>query len=427
MQSPVSRVSYLSRRIVRSLRRQATVVGGIRLQKQLVTGRGLAARVTSVQSDALHRLGARFEVLGCSRPPLQLSELRLPDDSGPEARAIRPDLNYPEDATGPFGVITLPHARVCMPSAIHLVDGWLLEESMLTRGIIANPKYWWQARTARWRATQRLPFGVLGPLTWHHNFYHWLIEILPRLRMLGDGQVDSSLPIYMPESSPSFVRESLNLVGLAHRVRWLPDGLYDAEGLIVPSRLSSAVYPTSVAIDWLRDRILGQPIAGESLSSPRYLYISRRDVADRVPRNEQQIASAMGALGFEVVNFSKMDLAAQIRLTSRARLLVGAHGAGFAHVAFLPEGAGVIEMIEEGRGILGGGYQYLASLVNARYGLLVYRRGLVDVPRLVRFVRQMVEALELGRRVSEPNPGYCDSALPKSSASPTEPGRDADS
>jgi capsular polysaccharide biosynthesis protein len=179
-------------------------------------------------------------------------------------------------------------------------------------------------------------------------------------------------------------------------VRWLPDGVYDAEGLIVPSRLSAAVYPTAIAIDWLREHILREPITAETLSTPRYLYISRRDVADRVPRNEQQIASSMSSLGFEVVNFSKMDLTAQIRLTSRARLLVGAHGAGFAHVAFLPERAGVIEMLEEGRGIVGGGYQYLASLVNARYGLLVYRRGFVEVPRLVRFVRQMVEALEGG-------------------------------
>jgi Glycosyltransferase 61 len=420
MQSPVDRISYLWRRTLRSLRRQVTAVGGVRLlrlQRQLAAGRGLASRLTSVQSEALQRLGVRFEVLGRSRPPSHLSPLRLPDDSGPEAKGIRPDLDYPPDATGPFGLITIPHARLCIPSSIVLVDRWLLEESMLNGGVLINPKYWWQAQTATLRAAKPLSPGVLGSLPWHHNFCHWMTEIFPRLRMLEDGHVDSSLPIYMPQSSPSFVKQSLDLVGLSGRVRWLPDGVYDAEGLIIPSRVSCG-RPTSVAIDWLRERMLPESIAGESFSTPRYLYISRRDVADRVPSNEEQIASAMSSLGFEVVNFSKMDLAAQIRLTSRARLLVGAHGAGFAHVAFLPEGAGMIELTEEGHGIIGGGFQYLASLVNAQYGLLVYRNGLVDVPRLVRFVRQMVEDLESGRRLSNPRPGYCDSAAQKLAGSP---------
>ncbi len=266
---------------------------------------------------------------------------------------------------------------------------------MLTPYIIVNPKYWLEARTARWRVAQRLAPGVLGALTWHKNFYHWLIEILPRLRMLDEGHVDPTLPIYMPESSPSFVKQSLQLVGLDRRVRWLPDAVYDTEGLIVPSRLSLSWYPTAVAIDWLRHRILGDSRVGASSSTSRRLYISRRDVADRMPVNDQEVESAMASLGFEIVNFSKMDLAAQIRLTSGARLMVGAHGAGLAHTAFLPEGAGVIELLEEGRGQVQGGFHYVASLSNALYGLMVCPRGFaVDVPRLIRFVKRMLETVE---------------------------------
>jgi hypothetical protein len=389
---------FLLRRVFRTVGRQARDVPGKFLRDQLRSGRGLWAHVISVESEIARRLGVRFEVLGRSGPPSHMTPLRQPEDLA--GHATPEDLSYPPNASGAFGLITLPLARVCMPSAVHAAGGWFIEEALMSPHSFAHPRYWWTAQIAKRGMAvkaRRLPRGVLGTVEQHENFYHWLIEILPRLRMVEEGQVDRSLPIYMPERSAAFVKQSLNLVGLSHRVRWLPDGVYEAEGLIVPSRISLMCYPTGVALNWLRERLLesANQRAGGTPSSRPYLYVSRRDAKKRVPINDQEVASAMSSLGFEVVNFSEMDLAAQIRLASRARLMVGPHGAGFSHVAFLAEGAGIVELLEEGQGWVGGGYHYLASLRNVQYGLMLCGHGfVVDIPRLIRFVRGMLEAVE---------------------------------
>jgi capsular polysaccharide biosynthesis protein len=97
-------------------------------------------------------------------------------------------------------------------------------------------------------------------------------------------------------------------------------------------------------------------------------------------------------LGFETVSLSGLDLESQVRLMSSARCIVGAHGAGLSHLAFVADGGMVVEFFEEGHSAPS--FYYLASLRAADYACLVCpREGLgyrVDVPQLERLVRRML-------------------------------------
>ena len=224
-------------------------------------------------------------------------------------------------------------------------------------------------------------------MTWGHNFYHWLIETLPRLQMLE--RCDPALPIYLPRSSSPFVADSVRMLGLEERVRWRADGFYEAESLIVPTRLSEAIYPTAVAVDWLRARLReAQPPEERG----RLLYVSRRDANIRFATNEGRSKTQCSGWDSRTVSSSRSSTSSQVRLMSSARCVVGAHGAGLAHLAFVADGGMVVEFFEEGHSAPC--FYHLASLRSADYGCLVCpREGLgyrVNVAQLESLVRRML-------------------------------------
>ncbi len=380
-------MSSLQSKLWQRIRAEVATAGERVLDAEFRAGRGLARRLRDADSEAMRELGVEFLRLGSTEPPPRRSRVEHADDPASAALAASFDQDYPADATGAFGLLKLPRTRLHMPSALHAVSGWLLRESMPSTSLITNPKYWALIRMAPLRRARPLAPGVLGALTWGHNFYHWLIETLPRLQMLE--KCDPALPVYLPRSSSPFVAASVRMLGLQERVKWLADGFYEAESLIVPTRLSEAIYPTAVAVDWLRARLREAQPPGER---GRLLYVSRRDANIRFATNEGEVANAMLRLGFETVSLSALDLESQVRLMSSARCIVGAHGAGLAHLAFVADGGMVVEFFEEGHSAPC--FYHLASLRTADYGCLVCPRdGLgyrVNVEHLERLVRRML-------------------------------------
>jgi hypothetical protein len=375
------------RQLWQRFRADASALGDRVLRRQLEVGAGLAGRLIAADSETLHRLGAEFEVVDWSEPPEWRATVEHPGGDASTLLASKIAGKYPHDATGPYGLLTLPDVLLHMPSAVHTAGGWLVRESMLSPAVLANPKYWALIQSLDWRHARPLAPGILVALTWNHNFYHWMVEILPRLSMLSRCRPD--LPLYVGESTPRFAAASLELLGLDHRVVWLPDGVYRAESLVVPSRMSLALHPTRAAIDWLRDQLRNRASAA---GPGRLIYASRRDAAIRFAANEDEVVATLARLGFEEVAFSTLGLAEQIKVMSSARAVVGEHGAALSHLAFAHDGGMLVELFEEGHAMPC--FYHLANLRRFSYGCMACpREGLgyhVDVARLEGLVRRMM-------------------------------------
>lgn len=356
----------------------------------LVGWLGPRSRLVSAASEEARRIGVRYQVLGCTRPLDGTADVIHTGDPDSAMFAARLERPYPPEATGPFGLLRLPRARLHVPSCMHAVAGRLVRESFLSEAFTSNPKYWLLCEIARLSPARRLPPGVLVPLTWHHNFYHWLVEMVPRLQML-DG-LPRGLPLYVPRRVKPFVRESLAALRLLDRVTWLDDAVFEVEELVVPSRLSLAVYPTGTAVDWLRSAL--RPPSSDA--SPRRLYISRGDASIRFVTNEDELAAALGTLGFEFVTMAGRTLTEQIALVASARVVVAPHGAALAHLAFLQQRGGVVELLQQGHGEAC--YHRLSRLCDAAYGCVVgARSGLgfaVEPARLLPVVERVLCEVE---------------------------------
>ena len=171
----------------------------------------------------------------------------------------------------------------------------------------------------------------------NHNYYHWLIEALPRL----DLYERSGLTIdrfYAPIHS-RFQRETFALLGIP-RDRIVPATRH---AHLAPARLVVSSFHGSLSrakTDFLFRRLTAHvgPWAGPS---PR-IFIARRGPRSIV--NERDVLRALRPLGFQRLQLESMPLAEQIALFHRAECVIGPHGAGLTNLAFCRPRTKVIEI-----------------------------------------------------------------------------------
>lgn len=244
------------------------------------------------------------------------------------------------------------------------------------------------------RQARRWPEGILLALPLYSNYYHWMVELLPRLQLLDDDPAWAGLPLMVPESLPAFARETLQIAGLMGRAVFLPEGLHRFDSLVVPSILSPPSHPSPLAVDWLRTR-LGQPMLPAE-QRRRRLYISRRDAGTRFACNEAELEAMLGRYGFETVVMSGLTVAQQIALFASAEVVVGIHGASLTNLAFTESGACVIELFQEAW--FTNAFYHLATIRGHRYGFLVCPRqgaGLeVPLVELQALVERAISAIQ---------------------------------
>lgn len=174
------------------------------------------------------------------------------------------------------------------------------------------------------------------------NYSHWLTRNLTKMFLVEDQPEYAALPLLVNEDLSGYQREYLALLGIsAERLIRVPRGTVVAcRDLVVPTQLHR--HPRMrQGIDWLRGRLA----KWMSADVPRdLLFLSRKDSNTRVLLNEDELAGALQALGFRTMIAGTMSVAEQIGAFSRARVVVGSHGAGLTNLMFAPYGALAIEI-----------------------------------------------------------------------------------
>lgn len=171
-----------------------------------------------------------------------------------------------------------------------------------------------------------------------NNYYHWLVDIVPRLRLLGD-RLRTVDHVVVPASQP-FQRDCLAAAGVPmdrviepHRALHLI-----ADELIVPSLVPRA---SAVTVDYLQGLFRGH--RSESLPARR-LYATRSNMWRRRVANEDELVAALSPLGFESVVMDGLPVAEQARLFSEAEAVVGPNGSALANIVFIQPGSVLVEL-----------------------------------------------------------------------------------
>ena len=191
------------------------------------------------------------------------------------------------------------------------------------------------------------------------NYYHWTIEIMPRLFALQEAmregllQPDRILLFY--DAPMRFVADSIAtfLPDLAPLVQVVPDNLTRLERccffidatpdapfashLDHTSRLKTC---TGFLCEEIDAKLAGRPRP----ASPQAWLISRGDAPDRRLLDEDRLLDAFADLGLQRAEFTGLGVDEQIAMMADASLVIAPHGAGITNTIYCRPGTAVIEL-----------------------------------------------------------------------------------
>ena len=243
-------------------------------------------------------------------------------------------------------LVTLPEGRVFSDGAIAITaDNRLLAE--LNSGSLAGAP----DSGAKSKYYGRLPpvrkvdatVGVLASLPARNNYYHWTIEVLPKLLFYRNAGIEPDY--FFTHYKHAFQKQMLMLFGIsADRV--IPATSYEhiqAERLLVPSQLHMPMHRRSA--EFLNSTALAAIEGFSTNASPtKKIYISRKRCKYRRIINEDELTGPLTESGFQCVVMEDLSILDQILLFQQAEIVVGSHGAGLSNLAFAPESTRIVEI-----------------------------------------------------------------------------------
>lgn len=178
------------------------------------------------------------------------------------------------------------------------------------------------------------------------NYYHWLVDLLPRVSLLtgtkGEGLFFDRL--FVNGSHAPYEAASLQASGIPEaRIRYVDSAdRFELEHATIPSmdHLSKIIAPWKIeALRVLRDSLPRTESAGG-----HRLYVSRRRAAVRRVANESEFEPILREKGFTFVELESKSWAQQVAMFAEAEVVLAPHGAALANIAFCNPGTLIAEI-----------------------------------------------------------------------------------
>lgn len=183
----------------------------------------------------------------------------------------------------------------------------------------------------------------------NRNYYHWLFDSISRLYLSQNllNKFDK-VKYLIPSNKLPFQIETLSMLGISpeNQISSSDQPHIYASQCIVTSHpnVDQSKVPGWI-IDFLRDKFLSHA-AVEDFG--QYVYIQRGDSNNgRQLLNENELVNGLKKIGFKSFRLSELTVASQISLFSKARMIVGVHGAGFTNLAFASKRCIVFELFSK--------------------------------------------------------------------------------
>jgi len=373
----ISRIAWLSARLFgriiifkgsgksasRELLRIGEIWGSFQSQKQKVSPSAVPSRTAGLElkkvrvhiSQNLRWMGRRFgfwahaplRVVGCEQAGLVQGRkpvFREAPASDPVLPQRHPHLGKSILWVGPTWCVPLKRVAVYGPT-IAVVD----DQQRLLGDVSCEwgqpPKFNWTMRRI-WMPSTNLLKGraLILAATGGESYYHWMMDVLPRIELAKKSgyKLESFDHFVVNGIAKPFQRETLQDLGVPLEkccVFGKRKTAYLCEEAVLPSLPGRMGSPPPLTVKFLKSSFSASPGKGAEL-----LFVGRGK-GDRRPLVEgEEIWAGLEKLGFAQIEPEKMSVAEQARAFRSARVVVGAHGAALANLAFCRPGTHVIEL-----------------------------------------------------------------------------------
>ena len=215
----------------------------------------------------------------------------------------------------------------------------------------------------------------------HNNFSHWLLDMLPKLKLYNEVFKYEDLDYLYLNKLNSFQKKSLELLGLEN-LKIIDSNYYrhiECDQLIATQHpsyfkgfiLDQAKYVPDWIIKWLRGCFLEK---SKKIEIKDNIFIDRSlsNFKHSQIVNLEETQNLLKEKNFDIVKLENLSFDEQIFVFSNAKIVVGAHGAGLTNLCFSKEKTKVIEIrsSEPGYGFQNKVYERISEINNLNYSLL---------------------------------------------------------
>lgn len=306
-------------------------------------------------------------IVGVYRPAKLLVASAISSDSAVEYDKKINDAGRFYDTEHTFGYYDARHARVWPKFGVHLVNRQTFRD-VYCGPALSNPKYEFARLSLLYSPTMKKKEAVFLAPSWYHNYYHWMIDILPRLQIVVP-ELQRGTPLIVPSDLTAVQQEALKLaldfldLKDIELIR-LPSAICEFERLVMPTAMSMPLDVSPLQRLFIRGIV---PI--HNPSKRRRIYITRRDASVRRIVNEPEVERILSQYGFEIIALSGLNLHDQAELFRGAEAIIGHHGAGFTNLVFCEPTTLALEIFQDGH--FAPSFARLSQLGNLKYGYLV--------------------------------------------------------
>jgi capsular polysaccharide biosynthesis protein len=207
------------------------------------------------------------------------------------------------------------------------------------------------------------------------NYFHWLIEYMPKMLNVIDSGIPVTGPLLIDSAMPAQHYDIARFVAKKYGFSLLPiepKTLCAVNKLYVPS--PSTFHPDDQSFEYWEgggvsqkhlhfirkeayEYIASLPVKGET---PRRVYLRRRSAARRIT-NEDEVEHLVEKLGFTIIEPAALSFAEQVQVFANADVIMSPAGAALSNVVFMREGATAISILAD----YNKGYCMKANIANA--------------------------------------------------------------
>ncbi len=187
--------------------------------------------------------------------------------------------------------------------------------------------------------------AYVGATRSFQNFYHWLVETMPRTMRMHQESNGASLISHAPKLT--FHKLHKDFPSLNLDLRSIDEAQFILEA--VTTTLTTNFMPdmrlSRHALASEDILLFPRAVGRELLGKPRRIFISRRDANTRVLNDEASLIAELERRGFDCPVMSELTLREQAELCANAEIIVSTHGAGLANMLFRNGPCKVVEIV----------------------------------------------------------------------------------
>jgi len=205
------------------------------------------------------------------------------------------------------------------------------------------------------------------------NYYHWIVDALPRISMLEYAPSDTR--IIIPSAGAGFVDESMELLDLGDRCIKIESNHVICENFYFMSPTAQVGHWNPYAYSWLQN-VFKKHFSKEIPN--RRIFFTRRGNR-RVPKNIRLIEKLFKKNGFDIIDCGAHPLLQQIQISSSAICVAGIHGAAMTNLLWTPHGIPILEIFESN--YLNACYENISIHNSSNYAYIFH--DFVDAPQRI--------------------------------------------